>query len=114
MGQVASWRQLSTSQLAAINPIYSLFIQDDIRLTLKLTVNLGLRYDPKLGLREGNNQHTTFIAGQQSTSFPRAPQGLLFTDDEGVGGVSVLANYTWSKAIDYASFGSIEGNQTRT
>jgi hypothetical protein len=27
-------------------------------------------------------------------------------------GVSLLANYTWSKAIDYASFGSIEGNQT--
>lgn len=27
-------------------------------------------------------------------------------------GVSVLANYTWAKSIDYASFGSIEGNQT--
>jgi hypothetical protein len=27
-------------------------------------------------------------------------------------GVSLLANYTWGKAIDYASFGSIEGNQT--
>jgi hypothetical protein len=89
MGQVASWRQLSTSRLAAINPIYSLFIQDDIRLTPKLTVNLGLRYDPKLGLREGNNQHTTFIAGRQSASFPRAPQGLLFTGDEGVGSKAI-------------------------
>lgn len=89
MGQVASWRQLSTSRLAAINPIYSLFIQDDIRLTPKLTVNLGLRYDPKLGLTEGNDQHTTFIAGRQSASFPRAPQGLLFTGDEGVGGKSI-------------------------
>jgi hypothetical protein len=89
MGQVASWRQLSTSRLAAINPIYSLYIQDDVRLTSKLTLNLGLRYDPKLGLREGNGQHTTFIAERQSTSFPRAPLGLLFTGDEGVGGKAI-------------------------
>ncbi len=89
MGQVASWRQTSTSRLAAINPIYSLFIQDDIRLTPKLTVNLGLRYDPKLGLTEGNDQHTTFIAGRQSAVFPRAPLGLLFTGDEGVGGKAI-------------------------
>ena len=89
MGQVASWRQLSTSRLAAINPIYSLYIQDDVRLTSKLTLNVGLRYDPKLGLREGNDQHTTFIAGRQSASFPRAPLGLLFTGDEGVGGKAI-------------------------
>lgn len=102
MGQVASWRQLSTSRLAAINPIYSLFIQDDIRLTQKLTVNLGLRYDPKLGLREGNNQHTTFIPGRQSAIFPRAPQGLLFTGDEGVGGKAIPND--WNNLAPRAGF----------
>ncbi|MFB3827852.1 MAG: TonB-dependent receptor domain-containing protein [Bryobacteraceae bacterium] len=85
LGRVANWRQTSRSQLAAINPIFSLFFQDDIRLTSRLTVNLGLRYDPKLGLDEGGGQHTTFIAGRQSAIFPKAPRGLLFTGDEGVG-----------------------------
>ncbi len=89
LGQMSNWRQLSTSRLAAINPIYAAFIQDDLRITPKLTVNLGLRYDPKLGLIEGGNQHTTFIAGRQSTIFPRAPRGLLFTGDEGVGGKAI-------------------------
>ena len=27
-------------------------------------------------------------------------------------GLSLLANYTWSKSLDYSSFGSMEGNQT--
>ncbi|MBS1828504.1 MAG: TonB-dependent receptor [Acidobacteria bacterium] len=89
LGVVASWRQLSTSRLEAINPLYAAFLQDDLRITPKLTLNLGLRYDPKLGLIEGGNQHTTFIAGRQSTMFPRAPLGLLFTGDEGVGSKAI-------------------------
>src|SRR5262249_56138005 len=27
------------------------------------------------------------------------------------GGFSILGNYTWSKSVDYSSFGSVEGNQ---
>jgi outer membrane receptor protein involved in Fe transport len=81
LGSAANWRQLSTSHLGAINPIYALFVQDDIRLTSRFTLNLGLRYDPKLGLDEQEDQHTTFIPGRQSTAFPRAPLGLLFTGD---------------------------------
>jgi hypothetical protein len=84
LGTASNWRQLSTSHLGAINPIYALFIQDDLRLTSKLTLNLGLRYDPKLGIDEADDQHTTFIAGRQSTAFPRAPLGLLFTGDPGL------------------------------
>ncbi len=84
LGAVANWRQLSTSTLAARNNLYALFFQDDIRLTSRLTVNVGLRYDPKLGIAELGKQYTTFVPGQQSTAFPRAPLGLLFQGDRGV------------------------------
>ncbi|MBM3740619.1 MAG: TonB-dependent receptor [Acidobacteria bacterium] len=84
LGVTGTWRQTSVSHLGARNNLYALFIQDDVRLTPKLTLNLGLRYDPKLGLDEADNQHTTFVAGRQSTAFPLAPRGLLFFGDQGV------------------------------
>jgi outer membrane receptor protein involved in Fe transport len=84
LGVVGSWRQVSVSRLGAINNLYSLFFQDDFRLTGNLTLNLGLRYDPKLGLDEADNQHTTFVPNQQSTVFPNAPRGLIFYGDRGV------------------------------
>ena len=37
---------------------HALFFQDDFRMTEKLTVNLGLRYEYELGLREAKNQLT--------------------------------------------------------
>ena len=85
LGVAASWRQLSASYLDAKNRLYSLFVQDDVRLTSKLTVNLGLRYDPKPGVEEGGNRQSTFIPGLQSTAFPDAPLGLLFYGDKEVG-----------------------------
>lgn len=84
LGVAANWRQTSVSHLGARNNLYSLFIQDDIRLTPKLTLNLGLRYDPKLGLDEADNQHTTFVPEQQSRAFPFSAPGLLFFGDPGV------------------------------
>jgi hypothetical protein len=84
LGVASNFRQLSVSRLSMVNLPFSLFFQDDMRVTPTLTFNFGVRYDPKPGLRELNNQHSTFIAGQQSTAFPNAPQGLLFTGDPGV------------------------------
>jgi hypothetical protein len=37
------------------NWAYALFVQDDIRLTRKLTINLGLRYDLNTVIKEQNN-----------------------------------------------------------
>jgi hypothetical protein len=84
LGVAATWRQTSVSHLGARNRLFALFIQDDVRLTPKLTLNFGLRYDPKIGLDEADNQHTTFVAGQQSRAFPTAPPGLLFYGDPGI------------------------------
>ena len=40
--------------------VYALFVQDDIRVNRKLTVNLGLRWDAPLYYREAENRSGTF------------------------------------------------------
>lgn len=83
LGQMATWTQTSISILHSVNNVFSLYAQDDFRVTSRLTLNLGLRYDPKLGLGEENHHETTFVPGQQSTVFPNAPLGLVFWGDKG-------------------------------
>lgn len=65
---------------------WSLFAQDDIRLTQRLTVDLGLRYELFRPFQiDGNALHTnTYRAGEQSTIVPSAPLGMVFPGDPGI------------------------------
>jgi hypothetical protein len=61
-----------------------LFVQDDIRLTSRLTVNVGLRYQWFNPYKVIFDRVNTFRAGAQSSIVPTAPPGLLFPGDPGV------------------------------
>jgi hypothetical protein len=57
------------------------FWQDEWRVSPKLTLTLGIRYEyssPKLDLQ---SRSFSLLMGQQSTVFPNAPLGLLFPGD---------------------------------
>ncbi len=66
-----------------------LFFQDNWRLTKKLTLNLGARWEPYITTRDRFGHDGAYRPGQQSVIYPLAPVGALFPGDSGIGpGVS--------------------------
>ena len=62
----------------------ALFVQDDYRVSPRLTANLGLRWDIDVPPVESSNLTGTFVPNVQSTVVPSAPLGLLYPGDKGV------------------------------
>jgi len=60
------------------------YVQDSYKVTQRLTLNLGLRYDLPFPYTEIKNRQTLWIPGRQSTVMPGAPPGLLYPGDPGV------------------------------
>jgi outer membrane receptor protein involved in Fe transport len=60
------------------------YVQDTYKVTPRLTVNLGLRYELPSPYPEIHNRQTLWIPGRQSTGMPNAPAGLLYPGDAGV------------------------------
>jgi hypothetical protein len=63
---------------------YAAFVQDELRLSPRLTLNLGLRYELARPFYEKDDKLNTFRPGQQSVRFPAAPVGLLYPGDPGI------------------------------
>ncbi|HZS04376.1 MAG TPA: carboxypeptidase regulatory-like domain-containing protein [Blastocatellia bacterium] len=71
------------------NYFIGFYVQDNFRVSRRLTVNLGLRYEPFLPWHElkGRVQQfrlPDFLSGIHSKQFPNAPAGVFFPGDVGV------------------------------
>jgi hypothetical protein len=72
------------------------YAQDEWRVTPRLTVSYGLRYEVNTPYTDIRNRLNAWAPGRQSTANPSAPQGLLFPGDRGVpAGIA---------AVDYKEF----------
>jgi outer membrane receptor protein involved in Fe transport len=60
------------------------YFQDDWKVTPRLTLNLGTRYELPLPYYDKQDRMASFQPGRQSVVRPAAPAGLLFPGDAGV------------------------------
>ena len=66
---------------------HALFVQDDVRVSQKLTVNVGLRYEYELGQKEANNRYIVGFNPNLSYAFPCTTGSGVSTCGTGKGGV---------------------------
>ena len=60
------------------------YAQDTYKITPRLTLNYGLRYELPFPYTELKNRQNLFVPGAQSRVLPSAPGGLLYPGDPGV------------------------------
>ena len=61
------------------------YAQDEWRVTPRVTLNYGVRYERINPFTEIEDRLNGFVPGMQSTVRPDAPLGLVFPGDEGIG-----------------------------
>ncbi len=57
------------------------YLQDDWKATPNLTVSMGVRWEPYHQFYSEDDELSVFGPGQQSSSYPQAPPGLLYASD---------------------------------
>jgi len=84
LGRPQSFNVTTTIIDDGTSKLFQPFLQDDYKVSKRLTLNLGLRYDLQTPWVEKAGGASTYRAGQQSTVYPTAPPGLVVPGDKGV------------------------------
>lgn len=91
VGRLSSFLQGNPALDNDDHDYFGAYIQDNWRLANNLSLNVGLRWEPYIPLRNTDSfvQHFEqdwFDRGIRSTVFPQAPVGMLFPGDDGYPG----------------------------
>lgn len=77
-GAVSNFTQGGGLFLDTTGYAWNLFFQDSLKATPRLTLDIGLRWDPFFPATDSLGRAACFVPGAQSQRFPNAPVGLLF------------------------------------
>jgi len=94
MGLVWQTSVGNTQRISAVQNASYQYAQDTWRITPKLTLNLGIRYELPMPWYQPDGAAATFIRGYQSAKFPNAPANLAFVGDGGVPRSLINPDYT--------------------
>ena len=100
LGRAAGFTAGTPTGVHVSNHYLGVYAQDSWRVSPKLTVNGGIRWDPYFPVYGHDGRLTRFDLdrfnqGLHSTVFPNAPAGLVFPGDDAMPGKSVARNQPW-------------------
>jgi outer membrane receptor protein involved in Fe transport len=84
LGKAASVAQFSVRHNKGRAQTFAAYIQDDWEVHPRVTLSLGVRWEPFFAFYEVDQPQPVFRPGQRSTSYPSAPVGLLYAGDPGI------------------------------
>jgi hypothetical protein len=98
LGSIRTFAQGAGETKDNLDHVVSAYAQDNYHVTQRLTLNLGLRWEPYIPWQETKGRVEQFrpqnyYAGIHSQVFPNAPAGLLFPGDPGMPSNGVRGSY---------------------
>lgn len=88
-GNMSYFDQGNPTQFNGRQNYIGIYFNDNIQMSKRLNLNLGLRWEPNLSVTETHNavdhfSESAFLAGTHSNQFVNAPDGFLYPGDPGI------------------------------
>ncbi len=89
-GKPSAFTQVTPPYYNGVRNLYGLYVQDNFKVNRRLTLNLGLRWNPYVPFTDVPNyaaaqfNDAAYRAGTRSTRYPNLPPGQLVGGDPGV------------------------------